>query len=97
VNGRYVLSPRAQRDIDDIWDYTAERWGPSQAEFYIRQIWRHIETVAALPSSGHACDDIRKGYYRSLVGSHVLFYRVIDGGIDVVRVLHGRMDVERHF
>jgi plasmid stabilization system protein ParE len=33
---RYVISPRAQSDIEDIWDYTVERWNSAQAERYIR-------------------------------------------------------------
>jgi plasmid stabilization system protein ParE len=34
--------------------------------------------------------------YEHPVGSHVLFYRLTDDGIDVVRILHNRMDFERH-
>jgi plasmid stabilization system protein ParE len=26
----YVISPRAQADIDGIWDYTVERWNEDQ-------------------------------------------------------------------
>lgn len=47
----YVLSPRAQRDIEDIWDYTVDHWNVRQAETYIRQIKLAIETVAAEPKS----------------------------------------------
>ena len=46
---RYVLSPRAQADIAEIWDYTRERWGIDQAELYFRQIQAGIEAVAAEP------------------------------------------------
>ena len=31
----YVLSPRAQTDIEGIWDYTVERWGEEQAIRYM--------------------------------------------------------------
>jgi toxin ParE1/3/4 len=33
---RYVLSPRARADLDDIWAYSAQRWGTDQAKDYIR-------------------------------------------------------------
>ncbi len=47
---------------------------------------------------GRACDDVRPGYRKHAVGSHVLYYRLISGEIiDVVRILHQRMDVPRHF
>jgi toxin ParE1/3/4 len=97
MTGRYTLAPRAQGDLDEIWNYTVRRWGIHQAEFYARQIGRDIEAVAAQPSMGRACPDIRAGYYRYPTGSHVLFYRLIAGGIDVVRILHERMDFGRHF
>jgi toxin ParE1/3/4 len=93
---RYTLSPRARVDIEEIWNYTESRWSRDQAEIYVRQIKTAIETVASDPSRGRPCDDVRAGYRKYLVGSHVLFYRMTPGGVDIVRVLHGRMDFERH-
>ena len=47
---------------------------------------------------GRSCDEVRSGYRKHAVGSHGLYYRVVGGDvIDVVRVLHQRMDVDRHF
>lgn len=96
MNGRSVLSPRAQRDIEAIWDYTVENWGADQAESYIRAIRSAIETVAADPRRGRPCDNLRVGYRKYASGSPVIFYRPIAGGIDVVRILHQRMDFDRH-
>lgn len=97
AKSRFLLSPRAQKDLDEIWDYTAARWGIEQAEIYIRQLWRDIRAVAVRPSIGRACPEVRKDYYRHPSGSHVLFYRRIPGGIDIVRILHARMDFAQHF
>jgi toxin ParE1/3/4 len=93
---RYVLSPRAQADISEIWDYTAKRWGSAQAESYLRQLRSSIGAVAADPGLGSNSEHIRAGYRRYRVGSHVLFYRVTAAGIDVIRILHRRMDFSRH-
>ena len=92
----FVLSPRAQADLDEIWDYTAARWNDAQAESYIRDIWQAIKTVATDSRRGSICDDVRAGYRKFQVGSHVLFFREIDNGIDIVRILHSRMDFGRH-
>jgi toxin ParE1/3/4 len=43
VTGRYVLSPCAQADLEDIWDYAASRWGLDQAERCTRQLWRRMD------------------------------------------------------
>jgi toxin ParE1/3/4 len=91
-----VLSPRAQRDIDEIWDYSASIWGVQQAEVYVRQIRRAVEIVAEDPYRGRSCDNIRAGYRKYPAGSHFVFYRVVEGGIDVVRILHQRMDFDQH-
>jgi toxin ParE1/3/4 len=94
---RYILSPRTRRDLDEIWEYTAGRWGPKQAEDYIRLLQGAIETVAEEPRRGRACDEVRVGYHKYPAGSHMVFYRIGNGYIDVVRILHSRMDFERHF
>jgi toxin ParE1/3/4 len=84
MTGRYILSPRAQIDLDEIWNYTAKRWSIDQAELYIRRLWQHIE--AAQTTIGGACPNVREGYYKYQSGSHLLFYRLM-GGIDVIRIL----------
>ena len=62
----------------------------------MRSIWEGITTVANDPYRGRPCDDIRAGYYKLSVGSHVLFYRLIPDGVDIVRILHQSMDFGRH-
>jgi toxin ParE1/3/4 len=92
----YALSPRARSDIREIGRYTLERWGIDQAEVYVRMIGDAVASVADDPRRGRSCDDVRAGYFKFAVGSHVIFYRRVGADIDVVRVLHGRMDFGRH-
>jgi toxin ParE1/3/4 len=94
---RYLLSPAAQADLEEIWDYTAERWDVDQADEYLRGLQHAIERAAANPRVGHSCDEIRSGYRKLAAGSHTLYYRLsTDGTVDIVRILHQRMDVDRH-
>jgi len=97
MTGNYGLSPRAKRDVYEIWEYTAERWGIDQAEIYIRQMWQNIDAVANKPTVGQKCSEVREGYYKFPSGAHFIFYKVIEGGVDVVRILHERMNFEAHF
>ena len=92
----YRLTPAAQRDLSEIWDFTEERWDAGQAEKYIAEIRAAIERVAADPARGRACDEIRQGYRRYGIGSHLLFFVETDDSVDIVRVLHQRMDPTRH-
>ncbi|MCI0466330.1 MAG: type II toxin-antitoxin system RelE/ParE family toxin [Beijerinckiaceae bacterium] len=93
---RFVLSPRAQSDLDEIWDYTAKNWGTEQAALYLRQLETAIKSVAKAPGLGRSCDDIRMGYRKYPAGSHVIFFRLTGAGIEVIRILHRHMDFDRH-
>ena len=84
----------ARADLAEIWDYSAERWGVDRSEVYIRDLQRAIERVAVDPAIGPACDDIRVGYRKLPSGSHVIFYREVDDAIEVIRILHQRMDLD---
>ncbi len=93
---RVILSPRAKLDLSEIWDYTLSQWNVEQAEKYVRELWSAMENAASDPTKSVDIGDVRRGYRKSRSGSHVIFFKVTDDGIDVVRILHQRMDFERH-
>ena len=94
---KYVLSPAALADLEEIWDFTCARWNEDQADEYVRDLQVAMQRVADNPRIGRACDDVRAGYRSHRAGSHTLYYRIVGGSVvDVVRILHQRMDVDRH-
>ena len=93
---RLVFTPRATRDIDEIYDFSADRWGVERAERYIGTIRTRCEALAAGTLRGPSAGAIRAGYRRVAAGSHVVFYRETAQVVTVVRVLHERMDFGRH-
>lgn len=92
----YRLTPAAQRDLSQIWDYTEEQWDLRQAETYIGDLWSAVERIAADPSLGRQCDDVRTGYRRYAIGSRLVFYVETEATVDVIRILHQRIDPGRH-
>lgn len=92
----YRLTPAAQRDLSSIWDFTQDRWGLGQAEIYTLEIREALERVAADPERGRRIDQIRSDYRRYSVGSHLIYYVERNRAIDVIRILHQRMDPTRH-
>ncbi|MCG6122709.1 MAG: type II toxin-antitoxin system RelE/ParE family toxin [Microvirga sp.] len=91
----FDLSPRARWDLSEIWDYTCELWGEEQAERYLRLINKTGIDLASGRLRGRPVDSVRDGYPRLSVGAHVLFYRSAGAdGIEVIRILHQRMDFE---
>lgn len=94
---RYLLYPAARADLEEIWDYTLDQWGLDQADDYVGEIRAAIERVADRPSIGQACEELRPGYRRLAAGSHTLYYRITENGaVAIVRILHQRMDPDRH-
>lgn len=92
----YRLSPRAQRDLDGVFDYTVTRWDLAQALRYTDLIEAACADLAEAPQQAQGCAHIRPGYRRRGVEQHVIYFRPTSYGIAVARILHQRMDAARH-
>jgi toxin ParE1/3/4 len=93
--GGIVLRPLARADLVDAWDYIAGESGPDRADDYLDRLAQRLQRLAEQPYMGRARPELAPGLRSFPAASHVVFYRPDAGGIIVVRVLHGRRDVER--
>lgn len=93
---KYIVSHLANQDTENIWLYTFENWSKEQADRYINLIIDEIEYISINPDSGDDYSIVRKGYFRSKIKSHFVFYRInkIKKIVEIIRVLHQRMDIE---
>ncbi|MBK1630497.1 plasmid stabilization protein [Thiohalocapsa halophila] len=91
------VSPRARKDLCNIARYTLKTWGRKQRDAYLREIDKRFRWLAKHPGLGKPRPDIKAGYHSFPQGSHVIFYLIREGGIDIIGVLHQRMDVLSHF
>jgi toxin ParE1/3/4 len=89
------FSPLAENDLEEIWRYTFETWSIEQADRYVTDILSACKAISGNPKLGRRID-VREGYLKYPVGSHFVFYRMRDHTIEVIRILHQRMDVQRH-
>jgi toxin ParE1/3/4 len=92
IPARWYLSRRAQRNLDEAWDYIATEAGAARADVVIDRIIRRIEALADFPYSGRSRDDLRRGWRSAVARPYVIYYRVSPSGVYVLRVLHGRRD-----
>jgi len=90
------LYPAAERDLESIWKYTRAEWGVEQAERYIDLLAAAFQVLAESPKSAPACDHIRQGYRRRNVERQMIYFRITDYGIAIIRVLHDRMHAPQH-
>jgi toxin ParE1/3/4 len=88
-----VFSPAAQADIAAIWDYTVDMWGPDQAVRYNTMIEAACVDLANGRQSGRSVFAVRDAYHLLHVGKHSVYFRRNEEQIEVVRILHQRMDV----
>jgi toxin ParE1/3/4 len=95
----------AELDFANILKWTAENFGPRQAQIYREALVEAIGELANGPdvNGSKSRDDIIHGI-RSLHiaghghrGRHFLIYRVTPGRIiEIGRIMHDRMDLRRH-
>ena len=89
-----ILRPEAERDIEDIADYTIEQWGKGQARLYVSELRQAIEGLSTSGMRHPLAQYAHPGLRRMICGSHLIFYLIDDTAVDVVRILHERMDID---
>ena len=92
----FRLSAKSLEDLKSIGRFTLKSWGCEQRNIYLSKIDESFHILAEQPQLGNARDDIRKGYRVYHVGRHLIFYRQKPAEIEIIRILHDRMDLETH-
>jgi len=91
----FTITNMAMADLKEIGSFTQTRWGREQRDLYLKMLDNSFHQLAANPLKGNDCSEIRIGYRKLNAGSHLIFYRqTIADTIEIVRVLHGHMDIE---
>ena len=88
--------PLAETDILEIWDYIADD-SLAAADRWVDRLDEQFRLLAAQPMMGRARDELAPGVRSFPFGRYVIFYVPLDGGIDLVRVLHGARDIDAVF
>ncbi|HEY5461716.1 MAG TPA: type II toxin-antitoxin system RelE/ParE family toxin [Hanamia sp.] len=90
----FVISKKALADLEEIWLYTVEKWSVEKADRYYNLIFDEINYICRNINSGKSMEHVRKGYRASKIKSHLIFYRVLNDTIEIIRILYERMDIE---
>lgn len=91
----YELSEEADTDLEEIFEYTIEKFGAAQAIKYLSSFDELFEELCHNPKLGRGRNDIRKNLKSISKESHIVFYRIMKNTIRIVRVLHASRDVSR--
>jgi len=83
--------------MEAVWLYSLQEWGAEQTDRYIDDLTAAFTFLLGSQKAGSPCENIRAGYRKYPVIRHVVYYRETSYGIEIIRVLHDRMLVSRHF
>lgn len=92
---KYELSRAADRDLEDIYEYTFLQFGAMQADVYFESLEECFSNLAENPLLGMDASHIRKDYRRFVHQRHTLYYKTMKTGVRVMRVLGPGMLTQR--
>ncbi len=89
---KVLSTPRASLDIVEIGLGIAQD-SPRAAEKILTDIDRKCKMLSRLPRLGRRREELASVLRSFAVGSYVVFYRAMRGGVEIIRVLHGARDI----
>jgi len=93
---KLILTVAALEDLRSIRAYTLEIWDEAQEERYLDRLWARFEVIQSNQERHRLCPDLFPGCRVAAEGRHVILFRVDEGVLKIVRVLHVAMDFKRH-
>jgi len=95
---KYHILNRAVDDLTEIWNYTFDEWSEKQADKYYELLLEGCNELANNPLLGKEYHEISNKLLGYKWGEHIIFYITCDTNeIEVVRILHSRMDLKKKF
>ena len=92
---KVYFTNKAIEDLVAIWKYTVKTWSENQAELYYGLLIDSCQKLAAEPTLGKSYEIIEQHVLGFKTGQHLIFYRTIaTQEIEVIRILHGMMDLK---
>lgn len=93
---RCYVSADASRDLDAIGDYFVER-SVEAGERLLQEFVKKCERLIQFPKMGRSYEQVKAGLRGIPLDGYIIFYKIVEDGIEVLRVLNGRQDLEAIF
>jgi len=95
MSGLIFHTPSALQDLDSIWDYIAKD-SVTAADRVLDELQSRFELLANNAELGERQTLLADGNYRRFCfQNYVVYFRPVENGIILVRVLHGARDHEK--
>ncbi|MEG4404690.1 type II toxin-antitoxin system RelE/ParE family toxin [Microcoleus sp. MON2_D5] len=93
---RYIVSPEASRDLDEISDYFAAR-NIESGEQFVEEFNRKCRNLINFPNMGRSYEELAASVRGLPLMGYIILYRAIDSGIEIIRVVRGERDLPSLF
>jgi toxin ParE1/3/4 len=93
---RLRITPRATLDLIEIWNYIADG-SVEIADMFIDQLHEAMQNLCRHPGMGRQREELAPRIRSFPFQRYIIFYRVDQKTLEVVRVIHGARDVENSF
>jgi len=93
---RLIIAPAAKSDLKHIYQYGLRQWGQAQSDNYLAAIKDQFWLLTEQPLIGVERPELLPNTRSLPIQSHILFYRVTADQVEIIRLLHGRQDPQRH-
>ena len=92
---KVILRQKAINDLNNIWEYSFEKWSENQAYKYYETIKLACKRIGDNPDIGKEYAEIKRNLLGLKSGKHIIFYHLIsENTVAVIRILHVRMDLK---
>jgi toxin ParE1/3/4 len=85
--------PLAEQDLIEIYHYI-HRDNPSAAEKLVREVDAKCELLARSPRIGRARPELMPDLRSFPYGAYLILYRIIEDGVEIVRVVHAARNLD---
>jgi len=92
---RYRVSENAERDLEEIFLYWAERASPEIADRIVDRITDRFWLLGEHPGAGKASDVIAASVKCFPAGKYLIYYRAMRRGTDILHVFRGSREQRR--
>src|SRR4051812_9022386 len=86
------FTPQARQDVSDVLLYTRRMWGSDQRDIYKNKIDARIDYLRRYPEGGPPRDDLYPTCRVLEVERHIIYYRLRENSVRILRILHERVD-----
>lgn len=93
---RYLINILASQDLNEIADYFAEN-NLEAGERFFQAFNRKCQQLVAFPNIGKSYAEIRPDLRGLSLEGYVIFYRILEDSIEILRVVSGRRNLPALF